>query len=74
VIFQCVCVCVCVGGGNERYCIYAKERKTNNNDSEGVRAMTSRPSCKVRGKVKPWVVKQHMCSRAGKLSSIWAEF
>jgi len=59
---------------NERHCIYAKERKTKNNGSEGFRDMTARASCKVSGKVEPWVVKQRMCSRAGKLSSIWAEF
>jgi len=51
---------------NERHCVYAKERKTKNNGSEGFSYMTARPSCKVRGKVEPWVVKQRLCSRAGK--------
>ena len=64
-----------VGGGvNERRCVYAKERKTKNNGSKGFSFMTAHPSCKVRSKVEHWVVKQRMCSRAGKLSSILAEF
>ena len=31
--------------------------------------MTARLSAKVRGKVEPWVVKQRLCSRAGKMSN-----
>jgi hypothetical protein len=50
------------------------EKQKKNNGSEGFRDMTARPSCKVRGKVEPWVVKQRFCRRAGKLSSIWAVF